>query len=68
MLADLLAPSRPQSLKALQRHIETRLGTAAAPDKIQAVIDHLKTAGTIKVVAGRLAYLAATYAAAESNQ
>lgn len=68
VLADLRGSNRPRSLEALQRHIETRLGTSATPDKVQAVIDHLKTADIVQVVAGQLSYLVATSTAAQSNQ
>lgn len=68
VLADLRGPNLPRSLEALQRHIETRLGTSSTPDKVQAVIDHLKTVDIIQVVAGRLTYLAATPASERLNQ
>lgn len=54
--ADLTAPNRPRNLKALERHIQCRIGPETAPDKVQAVIDRLKTSDAISVVGDRLVY------------
>jgi isocitrate dehydrogenase kinase/phosphatase len=54
--ADLAAPNRPRDLKALERHIQCRFGPQFAPDKVQAVIDRLKTSDAISVVGDRLVY------------
>ncbi|MDT3677239.1 MAG: PIN domain-containing protein [Burkholderiaceae bacterium] len=54
--ADLGAPNRPRKLKALERHIQSRIGPESAPEKVQAVIDRLKTSDAIRVVGDRLVY------------
>ncbi len=54
--ADLAAPNRPRNLKALERHIQSRIGPESAPEKVQSVIDRLKTSDAISVVGDRLVY------------
>ncbi len=54
--ADLAAPNRPRNLQALERHIQSRIGPESAPDKVQAVIDRLKTSDAIRVVGDQLVY------------
>ena len=56
VLAELREPNRPRSLTALERRIQSKIGPAAAPSKVQIVIDHLKTIDAIRLVEGQLVY------------
>lgn len=67
VLADLRGPKRPRTLNALERHIQTKFGTSVAPEKVRAIIDHLKTADIIQLVDGRLKYLATASTVAHSD-
>ena len=59
VLKDLRGTNRPASLSALERHIQAKIGGAAAPAKVQTLINRLKSTGTIRVADGRLSYVAA---------
>lgn len=56
VLAELRKPNRPQSLMALERRIQSKIGPTAAPNKVQIVIDHLRTTDAIRLVEGQLVY------------
>jgi PIN domain-containing protein len=58
ILTDLRGPNRPRSLAALERHIQSRIGEPA-PEKVQTVVDRLRTTDSIRIVSGRLTYFPA---------
>ena len=53
---DLKGPHRPSSLPALQRHIQTKFGPTAAPEKVQMLVDRLLTADVINLTDSKLGY------------
>lgn len=56
LVKDLKGPHRPSSLPALQRHIQTKFGPTAAPEKVQMLVDRLLTADVINLTDSRLGY------------
>jgi PIN domain-containing protein len=56
VLADLRGLNRPRNLASLERSIQSRIGTEPAPEKVQTIIDRLKTSDAIRVVGNRLDY------------
>jgi hypothetical protein len=56
VLADLHRPNQPKTLASLERHIQSRIGTEPAPERVQTILDRLKTTDAISVVGGRLRY------------
>ena len=56
LVKDLKGPHRPSSLPALQRHIQTKFGPTAAPEKVQMLVDRLLTADVINLTDSKLGY------------
>lgn len=56
LVKDLSGPHRPSSLAALQRHIQTKFGPTAVPQKVQMLVDRLLTADVITLKSGKLSY------------
>jgi uncharacterized protein YllA (UPF0747 family) len=56
VLKDLQGSRRPATLAALLRLIESKLGSSATPTQVQALLNRLKSARAIRVVAGQLSY------------
>lgn len=56
LVKDLSGPHRPGSLAALQRHIQTKFGPTAVPEKVQMLVDRLLTADVIFLKSGKLSY------------
>jgi hypothetical protein len=56
LVKDLKGPHRPGSFLALQRHIQTKFGPTAAPEKVQMLVDRLLTADVIHLSGDRLNY------------
>ncbi|MGJ7609525.1 MULTISPECIES: PIN domain-containing protein [unclassified Variovorax] len=56
LLTDLRGPHRPGSLAALQRHIQTKFGPTAMPEKVQMLVERLLTTDVIHVAGSKLVY------------
>lgn len=56
LVKDLKGPHRPSSLPALQRHIQTKFGPTAAPEKVQMLVERLLTADVINLKDRKLGY------------
>lgn len=56
LVKDLGGPHRPASFAALQRHIQTKFGPMAVPEKVQMLVDRLLTADVIILKSGKLSY------------
>jgi hypothetical protein len=56
LVKDLKGPHRPGSLLALQRHIQTKFGPTAAPEKVQMLVERLLTADVIHLTDSKLGY------------
>ncbi len=57
ILKDIRGPNRPGDLHALTSRIQSRIGQAAAPEKVAEVMARLATMDVIQVVGGELSYL-----------
>lgn len=57
ILKDIRGPNRPGDLHALTSRIQSRIGQAAAPEKVSEVMARLATMDVIQVVDGELSYL-----------
>jgi hypothetical protein len=58
ILKDIRGPNRPGDLKALTSRIQSRIGQAAAPERVTEVMARLATMDVIQVINGELNYLA----------
>lgn len=57
--------NRPKSRRELEQHVQTRLGTEPAPDKVQSIVDRLFTTEAVRLQGGRLVYFAADLSEAD---
>jgi hypothetical protein len=56
LVKDLNGPHRPATFTALQRHIQTKFGPTAAPEKVQMLVERLLTVDVIHLADGKLRY------------